>query len=429
MPRIQGLKTLAALLLPVGILAGAALVGAPVPEPEAAAVVPPPPNLFSERVDTLRDGETASDLFSRQGLPAFTLSRASSEAIFDPRRLRPGLVFRFRTLEGDSVPSRVAFRSAPDQQVTLHSVSDGWYAVAEPITWRSEPVVLEGGISSSLYEALHGAGKGRLRTGELVRLAWDLADVFAWQVDFTRDLRVGDAFRVVVERLVSGDEVRYGRVLAGELSVAGTPFSAFRWTSPDGSSRFYDAEGRSLRREFLITPVQFRRIASGVNSARRHPILGIVRRHEGIDYSAAAGTPVMAAGDGVVTRREWFGGYGNLIEIQHGHGVMTRYGHLQSFAEGVEPGGRVTQGEVIGYVGSTGLATGAHLHYEFRLHGESRNPGGLPDSGVPVPLAERVDFEREQTRLAGILAGVTPVYAAGPDAPVPASRSVIGAPH
>lgn len=430
MPRETGLKTLGALLLPAAILAAAALFSARELEPEPAAVVPPPPSPFLERVDTLREGETVSDLFFRQGLPGFSLSRASSGAIFDPRRLRPGLVFRFRTLEADSVPARVVFRSAPDQQVTLHAVSDGWYAVAEPIVWRSEPVVLEGRISSSLYDALNGAGKGLLRAGELVRLAWDLADVFAWQVDFTRDIRSGDAFRVVAERLVSGDgEVRYGRVLAGELSVGDARYTAFRWTSPDGSSRFYDAEGRSLRREFLVTPVQFRRIASGVNRARRHPILGIVRRHEGIDYSAAAGTPVMASGDGVVTRREWSGGYGNLIEIHHGHGVVTRYGHLQAFAEGLEPGGRVTQGEVIGYVGSTGLATGAHLHYEFRRNGGSRNPGGVPGTGELVSPAERMDFEREQARLIALLAGSTPVYAAGTGAPEPVTSPEIGAPH
>jgi murein DD-endopeptidase MepM/ murein hydrolase activator NlpD len=387
-------------------------------------VFPSPPSLFSERVDTLRDGETVSDLFLRQGIPAFTLSRASSPASFDPHRLQGGLVFRFRTVAADSTPSRVVFRSGPDQQVTLHLVSDGWYAEAEPIAWRREPVVLEGRINTSLYDALDAAaGVGLLNPGQLVRLAWDLADVFAWQVDFTRDIRAGDYFRVVAERLVSGDgEVRYGRVLAGELQVGRTTYAAFRWTARDGSSRFYDGEGRSLRREFLITPVQFRRIASGVNRARRHPILGIVRRHEGIDYSARAGTPVMAAGDGVITRAEWSGGYGNLIEIHHGHGIVTRYGHLQSFAPGIATAERVVQGEVIGYVGSTGLATGDHLHYEFRVNGESRNPGTVHGTGEPLTPDDRLEFDRERVRLVALLSGTTPAYAAGADVP-PAERS------
>jgi murein DD-endopeptidase MepM/ murein hydrolase activator NlpD len=414
----RGLNTLGTVLVPVVILAAAGVFSAREPAPEpVVATVPTPPPPFSESVDTLREGETVSDLFARQHLSGFALSRASSTATFDPHRLRPGLVFRFRTLGTDSAPSRVVFRSNPDQQVTLHAVSDGWYAVAEPVAWRSEAVVVEGRITSSLYDALDGVVQaGVLGAGDVVRLAWDIADVFAWQVDFTRDIRTGDSFRVLVERMMSGDgEVRYGRVLAGELSVGRERYTAFRWTQADGTSRYYDAEGRSLRREFLITPVQFRRIASRVNGARRHPILGIVRRHEGIDYSAAAGTPVMAAGDGLVTRREWSGGYGNLIEIHHGDGVVTRYGHLQGFAEGLQVGARVFQGQVIGYVGSTGLATGAHLHYEFRLNGVSRNPSAVPGSGEPLAPAEQLAFAGERTRLVALLTGTTPVYASGGD--------------
>lgn len=376
--------------------------------------IPTVQELFSERIDTLRRGETVSDLFTRQGLPAPTLDRTSSNGLFDPRRLRPGLVFSFQRPSTDSLPTRVIFRSGPEQRVALQLTSEGWRAVAEPIVWRAEPVVLAGHITTSLYDALDTEIDDTLLAPEdRVRLAWDLADIFAWQVDFSRDIRPGDSFHVVAERLVSEDgEVRFGRVLAGEMVIGGQGFTAYRWTTADGSSGFYDADGRSLRRAFLLAPVQFRRISSGMSSGRMHPILGIIRKHEGIDFAAAPGTPVMAAGDGVVIRREYTGGYGNLIEIRHANGIVTRYGHLQAFAKGLTTGMRLSQGDVIGYVGSTGMATGPHLHYEFRVNGVAREPRDADlGNGDPVPLAQRRDFDRERIHLLNLLNGESPTYA------------------
>lgn len=376
--------------------------------------IPTVQELFSERIDTLRRGETVSDLFTRQGLPAPTLDRTSSNGLFDPRRLRPGLVFSFQRPSTDLLPTRVIFRSGPEQRVALQLTSEGWRAVAEPIVWRAEPVVLAGHITTSLYDALDTEIDDTLLAPEdRVRLAWDLADIFAWQVDFSRDIRPGDSFHVVAERLVSEDgEVRFGRVLAGEMVIGGQGFTAYRWTTADGSSGFYDADGRSLRRAFLLAPVQFRRISSGMSSGRMHPILGIIRKHEGIDFAAAPGTPVMAAGDGVVIRREYTGGYGNLIEIRHANGIVTRYGHLQAFAKGLTTGMRLSQGDVIGYVGSTGMATGPHLHYEFRVNGVAREPRDADlGNGDPVPLAQRRDFDRERIHLLNLLNGESPTYA------------------
>jgi len=382
--------------------------GRPLPVPTTVQ------DLLSERIDTLRRGETVSDLFTRQGLPAPTLDRKSSNGLFDPRRLRPGLIFSIQRHSIDSIPTRVLFRAGPEQRVALHLTRDGWQAVAEPIQWRAEPVVLAGRITTSLYDALDAEIDDTLLAPEdRVRLAWDLADIFAWQVDFSRDIRSGDSFRVVAERLVSEDgEVRFGRVLAGDMVIGGLGYTAYRWTSADGSSGFYDAEGRSLRRAFLLAPVQFRRISSRMSSGRLHPILGIVRKHEGIDFAADAGTPVMAAGDGVVARREWSGGYGNLVEIRHANGVVTRYGHLQAFAKGLETGMRLAQGDVIGFVGSTGLATGPHLHYEFRVNGVAREPRDADlGNGDPVPLAQRREFDQERFRLLSLLSGGLPTFA------------------
>jgi murein DD-endopeptidase MepM/ murein hydrolase activator NlpD len=370
--------------------------------------------LFSEHLDTLRRGETVSQLFARQGLAAPDLDRTTSKGLFDPRRLRPGLVFSFQRHAEDSGGVRVVFRAGPEQRVALRLTSDGWQAAAVPIQWRADPVILQGRITTSLYDALDTEVDDTLLAPEdRVRLAWDLADIFAWQVDFSRDIRPGDSFRVVAERLVSEDgEVRFGRVLAGDMVIGGLGYTAYRWTSADGSTGFYDAEGRSLRRAFLLAPVQFRRISSHLSSSRLHPILGIVRKHEGIDFAADAGTPVMAAGDGVIARREWTGGYGNLVEIRHANGVVTRYGHLQGFATGLTAGARVSQGDVIGFVGSTGLATGPHLHYEFRVNGIAREPRDADlGNGDPVPLAQRRDFDFERARLLTLLNGSFPAYA------------------
>ena len=420
--RLAGLKTLAAFALAATILVAAGAYAAagdwpwrkagPTPLPQVAV-------LFSERLDTLRRGESVSQLFARQGLDDFALAPDATGGLFEPRRLRAGLVFSFQRRGDDSIPSRVYFRSSPEQRVALIRADGGWHPVAEPIRWTSEPVVLQGAITSSLYEALNDPSFDSLLVAEdRIRLAWDLADVFAWQVDFSRDVRAGDAFRVIAERLISEDgETRFGRVLAGEVLVGGVRYTAYRWTSPDGETGFYDADGRSLRRAFLRAPVQFRRISSSLNRARRHPILGVVRRHEGIDYAADAGTPVMAAGEGVVVRREWTGGYGNLVELRHKNGITTRYGHLKGFAKGLATGQKVGQGDVIGFVGSTGMATGPHLHYEFRMNGVSRNPGSVDlGSGEPVALTERAEFESERNRLTLLLNGAPSTYAGGPPA-------------
>lgn len=411
-----GAKTLVGFILSAAILIAAgiyAMRGAWPwrTEPVKAVTVA---ELFNETVDTLRRGETLSELFVRQGFDGFTMSHSATAGIFEPRRLRPGLIFSFRRKPQDSIPSKVVVRLGPEQRVSLHLLNDGWWPQSEPVLWRAEPVTLSGSIVTSLYDALDDeVSDSLLALPDRIRLAWDLADIFAWQVDFGRDIRPGDRFKVLAERLISEEgEVRYGRVLAGDLMIGGQEYNAFRFTT-DGTSGFYDADGRSLKRAFLLAPVSFRRISSRYNRARLHPILGIVRRHEGMDFAADPGTPVMAAGDGVIVRREWTGGYGNLVELRHANGITTRYGHLRGYATGMVPGHHVTQGDVIGYVGSTGLATGPHLHYEFRVNGVSRDPHTADlGTGDPVPLAQIREFERERARLGALL-----LY---PEGPIPA---------
>lgn len=401
------------------ILVGAAVFGLrdEWPWPTDPRPAPRLEQLFSQTVDTLRRGETVSQLFARQGISSFQMGTVNTGFPLDLRRLRAGLSFSFRRGPTDSTPSEVLVRTGPEQRVSLRLAGGVWNATTEPIPWRMETVTLEGTIRTSLYEALAGMDVDSiLSSDERLRAAWDLADVFAWQVDFSRDLRAGDGFRLVAERLISEDgEVRLGRILAGNLAVGGRRYTAYRFTPEGGRSGFYDEDGLSLRRAFLLAPVEFRRISSRPSSRREHPIFGTVRRHEGTDFAADAGTPVMAAGDGVVARREWSGGYGNLVELSHANGIVTRYGHLRAFARGLVTGQRVAQGDVIGYVGSTGLATGPHLHYEFRVNGVSRDPRATDlGTGEPILPAARLDFDRERARLATLLGRPAgPALAAG----------------
>ena len=365
--------------------------------------------------DTLHSGETISELFSRHGIGLSEI--AALAPALNPRRLRAGLVFRFREPGDDSLPSQITVRTSPDTRLHFKRGTAGWATEADTIAWTPQVVRVEGAIDASLYEALdQQIPDSELSGAERQRLAWDIADIYRWQVDFTRDLQPGDHFQVLLERLVSEEgEVRFGRVLAADLSLGGKSYSAFRWEHPDGSTAFYDAQANSLQRAFLRAPVEFRRISSQFTSARYHPILGITRRHEGTDYAANAGTPVMAAGDGVVLRAGRAGGYGNLIELRHRSGITTRYGHLRAFAHGIHPGVHVKQGEVIGYVGMTGLATGPHLHYEFRINGVARDPRRINlGNGAPLLGTERGEFLAREQELA------TQLYPA--DGPVLAQR-------
>jgi murein DD-endopeptidase MepM/ murein hydrolase activator NlpD len=385
----------------------------------APIVVPPDPSV--EVADTLRSGETLSVLLARQGVADLDLTRIEPRGSLDPRRLRSGLVFRFRRPAPDSQPTRISVRSNPEELVVFSRVAGGWSGAVEAIAWRAVPVRIEGAIDNSLYEAIDAeVPDSQLDADDRVRLAWDLADIYAWQVDFTRDIQTGDRFRVLYERLVSGDgEVRFGRILAGDLTMSGKSLTAFRFDS-HGQAAFYDADGNSLRRAFLRAPVQFRRISSSFARARRHPVLGITRRHQGTDYAASPGTPVMAAGDGVVLRAGRAGGYGNLIELRHRNGITTRYGHLRGFARGIRAGARVTQGQTIGYVGSTGLASGPHLHYEFRVNGVAKDSRRVDlGNGAPIPGADRAAFEQTRDSLLAQLDGPPhPLTSPAPPAPV-----------
>jgi murein DD-endopeptidase MepM/ murein hydrolase activator NlpD len=260
--------------------------------------------------------------------------------------------------------------------------------------WSPQILRAEGALSGSLYRSFALVIPDSLLVSrERAYMAWEIADIFRWQADFTREIRPGDHFRLIFERLISRDgEVRYGRLLAAEIVLRGQPLSAYEFDDPQGRTAFYDSAGHSLHRDFLRVPVEFKRISSEFGT-RFHPILQRWRNHEGIDYAASAGSPVMAVGDGQVVRAGNAGGYGNLVEIAHGNGLVTRYAHLREFARGIRPGARVTQGQVVGFVGKTGLATGPHLHFEFRVRGLARDPNEITTgAGTSVARTQLPEF-------------------------------------
>jgi murein DD-endopeptidase MepM/ murein hydrolase activator NlpD len=262
-------------------------------------------------------------------------------------------------------------------------------------------------IKSSLFAATDAAGLSDAVAGQL-------ADVFSTDIDFHRDLRRGDRFTVVYEMYFeAGEPVRAGRVLAAEFVNQGKAYQAVWFQHADGQGDYYTPDGKSIKKAFLRSPLEFSRVTSGFTTARFHPILQRWRAHKGIDYAAAPGTGVKATADGIVETASHERGYGNVVVLRHQHRYTTLYGHLSGFGRGITKGARVSQGQVIGYVGSTGLATGPHLHYEFRIDDVHQDPLRvvMPEAppitaekraafdSVARPLAQRLGLLR-QTNLA-----------------------------
>jgi murein DD-endopeptidase MepM/ murein hydrolase activator NlpD len=237
-------------------------------------------------------------------------------------------------------------------------------------------------------------------------------DIFEYRVDMSRDLQVGDEFHVLTERSVGPQGiVRMGNVIAATMKLSGKTIEAVRFRSSRVAGLYFDQDGKPMRSGFLRSPVRFSRISSKFGG-RRHPILGTMRQHQGIDYAATSGTPIRAIGDGVVIRAGWHNGYGNVVDIRHANGYVSRYGHMRGFASGIHSGARVSREQTIGYVGSTGLSTGPHLHFEVHVKGAQRNPAQVLAnvSADPIPATERSAFADARTR-AMALFGTMPVLA------------------
>lgn len=264
-----------------------------------------------------------------------------------------------------------------------------------------DTLLLGGTIKSSLYNALVDIGEEEVPRQQRLTLAWHLADIFDHTVDMSRDLRAGDRFTVLVERLQQPNgRVIINKILGAKLALSGEEHEAIYFKSETSSGEWFDGHGKALSAEFLKAPLEYRRISS-VFGGRRHPVHKTWRKHEGTDYAAPTGTPIRAIGDGVIEFVGKKGGYGNVIDIRHPNGYVSRYGHMSRFAAGMSRGKRVSMGSTIGYVGMTGLATGPHLHFEIRVKGVARDPRVAlrNKSGTPLPASEVALFQsiREHT--------------------------------
>lgn len=335
-------------------------------------------------------GDNLSVILPRFGLTAsdvFTV--AQTEDAKPLLNLKPGQLIRvgLEPAEDNSSPNLIALELQldPIKTLTLSAVDDGFVAETLEREIEKRQQIVGGEIQSSLFVDGQKAGMSD-------KLIMEMAYIFGWDIDFALDLRQGDNFKVIYnENYLDGEKIDDGEILAAEFTNRGKSFRAVRFTDSEGHSRYYAPDGASMRKAFTRTPVPISRISSGFNPNRKHPVLKTNRPHRGVDYAAATGTPILATGDGKVSFVGSKGGYGRTVILSHGGRYTTLFAHMSRYKSGIKVGQRVRQGDIIGYIGSSGLATGPHLHYEFRVDGVHKNP-----LTVELPKAEALPDQYRQ---------------------------------
>ena len=369
---------------------------------ESAAAQPAPAKAVAaaaknpnHREVVVSKGDTLSTLFEKVGLPAATVHEvmSSDKQAKQFSRLQNGQVLQFE-LTPDGQLKQLHTKLSELERISLSRTDKGFSFSREISKPDTRTAYIHGVINNSLSQSAQRAGLSHSMT-------MDMANIFGYDIDFAQDIRKGDEFDVIYEqKVVNGKTVGTGNILSARFTNHGKSYSAVRYTNKQGNTNYYTADGNSMRKAFIRTPVDFARISSMFSMGRKHPILNKIRAHKGVDYAAPRGTPIKAAGDGKVLLAGRRGGYGNTVIIQHGNTYRTLYGHMQGFAKGVKTGGSVKQGQVIGYIGTTGLSTGPHLHYEFQVNGVHVDPLGqkLPMAD-PIAKAERTRFLQQSQPL------------------------------
>ena len=373
------------------------------PETTAKAEKPSPaakpavadPKLKNHREVVVSKGDTLSTLFEKVGLPAAAVHEviASDKKAKQFSQLKNGQVLQFE-LSPEGTLKQLHSKLNDLETISLSRTDKGYIFTRDVSKPNVRTAYVHGVINNSLSQSAQRAGLTHSMT-------MDMASIFGYDVDFAQDIRKGDEFDVIYEqKVVNGKTVGTGNILSARFTNRGKTYTAVRYTNKQGNTNFYTADGNSMRKAFIRTPVEFARISSMFSMGRKHPILNKIRAHKGIDYAAPRGTPIKATGDGKVILAGRRGGYGNTVIIQHGETYRTLYGHMQGFAKGVKDGSSVKQGQVIGYIGTTGLSTGPHVHYEFQVNGVHVDPLGqkLPMSD-PIAKSEKQRFMQESQPL------------------------------
>jgi murein DD-endopeptidase MepM/ murein hydrolase activator NlpD len=390
--------------IPGGALDSAAETATPV-EPSADGIEEGPAEAAPIVIEgAVAKGDTLGKLLKRQNLAVAETDEVlrALQPVFDFRTLREGQTFKIERGPDGKI---AAFELATSKVHTVRAVrgpSGELIGVADKAATRIDVVEIGGKIDSSLYASIKAAG-------EDMSLVAFFVDVFAYDLDFYNDQHDGDTFRVVVEKEYKDTELlRYGRILAAEYAGKAGTFRAFWWTAPGAKrGRYYDEKGQSLERSLLKTPLKFVRISSKFDRKRMHPVLHHTRAHLGVDYAAPTGTPVWAAAPGRISSRGMAGGAGNMVTIHHDSGLTTLYMHLSKFAAGQKVGDRVEAKEVIGYVGTTGLSTGPHLHFGVKQNGQYVDPLKLaPNRMGGVSKKDRPAFDADIAALVARLAAI-----------------------
>ena len=376
----------------------------------AAPAAPPPPPIPEIRKEiisgTIASGDTISGLlggyFSAAEIHALN---KQCKPVFPLSRLSAGQPYRLCLSDDDF--ERFEYDIDRDEQLIISREAETFSIEKIPIPYTTETALVRGVIESSLFEAVTD-------TGESDVLGMNLADIFAWDIDFILDIRKGDSFQALVEkRYRDGQPAGYGRILAAEFTNKGTTFQAFLYKDGDRRLDYYDADGRSLRKAFLKAPLSFSRISSGFTMRRFHPITKTWKSHPAIDYAAPRGTPIKSVGDGVIIKKGYTRGNGNYVKIRHNSSYETIYLHMKGFAKGIAKGKRVAQGQRIGYVGSTGLATGPHLCFRMYKNGAPVNPHRVKAPATkPISGASRAEFDIHAAKLMAELTDKAPVKTA-----------------
>ncbi len=366
------------------------------------------------REEKIRSGDTAYSLLDRLGVDSSRVldtapNGESTQPLF--RQLSPGkTIIAYLDRDGELRSLIFPLNDKLDQALELDNTSEGLRVSQKSLVLETRLVVKSADINYSLFGATDSAG---IPDG----VASQLADIFGGDIDFHRDLRKGDHFSVVYEMVMHlGKPLRSGRILAAEFINDGQVFKAVWFQAADGRGGFYTPQGESLRKAFLRSPLEFSRVTSGFSLARYHPVLQRWRAHKGVDYGAPSGTHVKATGDAIVDFVGTQNGYGKVVVLRHQGPYTTVYGHLSGFAHGLRKGSRVTQGAVIGYVGQTGLASGPHLHYEFRIDGVFKNPlsVALPGS-PPLTAGQMTQFRSDSAVWLARLDAVRNIHLAAAD--------------